>query len=73
MGRGYTVAKPAQFYSSYTYEDAFFVCFYSRIFAKCNYKVLIRVFVCVYVCVCVCVFPGFCVLHDNSKVIDLET
>ena len=37
---------------------------YSCVFAKRNYRVLIRVFVCIRVCVCVfpCVF-----LHDNSR------
>ena len=41
-----------------------FICvyFYSCVFGKRNYRVLVRVSVCVCVCVCVCVF-----LHDNSK------
>ena len=41
-------------------------CYYSCVFGKRNYRVLVRVSVCVCVCasvfVCVCVF-----LHDNSK------
>ena len=40
--------------------------YYSCVFGKRNYRVLVRVSVCVcasvFVCVCVCVF-----LHDNSK------
>ena len=36
--------------------------FYSCVFGKRNYRVLVRVSVCVCVCLCVCVF-----LHDNSK------
>ena len=36
--------------------------YYSCVFGKRNYRVLVRVSVCVCVCVCVCVF-----LHDNSK------
>ena len=44
-----------------------FICrvvedYYSCVFGKRNYRVLVRVSVCVCVCVCVCVF-----LHDNSK------
>ena len=34
--------------------------YYSCVFGKCNYRVLVSLCVCV--CVCVCVF-----LHDNSK------
>ena len=38
--------------------------YYSCVFAKGEYGVLVRVCVCVFVCLCVCV----CVcLHDNSK------
>ena len=38
--------------------------YYSCVFRKRNYRVLVRVSVCVCLCVCVCV----CVfLHDNSK------
>ena len=36
--------------------------YYSCVFGKRNYRVLVRVSVCVCVCLCVCVF-----LHDNSK------
>ena len=36
--------------------------YYSCVFRKRYYRVLVRVSVCVCVCVCVCVF-----LHDNSK------
>ena len=36
--------------------------YYSCVFGKRNYRVLVRVSVCVCLCVCVCVF-----LHDNSK------
>ena len=36
--------------------------YYSCVFGKCNYRVLVRVSVCVCVCPCLCVF-----LHDNSK------
>ena len=36
--------------------------YYSCVFGKRNYRVLVRVSLCVCVCVCVCVF-----LHDNSK------
>ena len=42
--------------------------FYSCVFGKRNYRVLVRVCVCV--CVCVCVSPCLCAcefLHDNSK------
>ena len=43
-----------------------FRAFYSCVFGKRNYRVLVRVSVCVYACVCVCV--RVCVfLHDNSK------
>ena len=44
--------------------------FYSCVFGKRNYRVLVRVSVCVHVCVrvCVCVSVCMCVfLHDNSK------
>ena len=41
------------------------------VFAKRNYRVLVRVFVCVHICMCflVSMFPCFCVLflHDTSK------
>ena len=40
--------------------------YYSCVFGKRNYRVLVRVSVCVCVCVCLCVCV--CVfLHDNSK------
>ena len=40
--------------------------YYSCVFGKRNYRVLVRVCVCVCVCVCLCVCV--CVfLHDNSK------
>ena len=46
--------------------------YYSFVFAKRNYRVLIRVCVCVYVCVCACTCVCLCVyvcvlLHNNSK------
>ena len=53
-----------------------FSIYYSCVFAKRNYRVLVRVCVCVFVhvCVCVCLFVCACVyvclcvfLHDNSK------
>ena len=40
----------------------FVIIYYSCVFGKRNYRVLVRVSVCVCLCVCVCVF-----LHDNSK------
>ena len=44
--------------------------YYSCVFGKRNYRVLVRVSVCVCVCVCASVFVCVCVcvfLHDNSK------
>ena len=45
-----------------TIENKEYFTYYSCVFGKRNYRVLVRVSVCVCVCVCVCVF-----LHDNSK------
>ena len=49
--------------------------FYSCVFGKRNYRVLVRVSVCVcvcvFVCVCVCVCVCFCMI--TQKEIDLGT
>ena len=47
-------------YTAMTHEAPFYSC----VFGKRNYRVLVRVSVCVCVCLCVCVFVF---LHDNSK------
>ena len=48
-------------------ENLFLVCYYSCVFGKRNYRVLVRVSVCVCLCVCVC----FCTI--TQKEIDLGT
>ena len=45
--------------------------FYSCVFGKRNYRVLVRVSVCVCVCVCPCVCVCFCTI--TQKEIDLGT
>ena len=49
-------------------EKTLLIFYYSCIFGKRNYRVLVRVCLCVYVCLCVC---DFCTI--TRKEIDLGT